>query len=264
MNEEQYHVNEYNDNIPDNGAEGFPEENSGAPAESVDWKTEAIRAQAKLEMLQQAPMTQQAAAPAQISEAQRLEAQVEELRSSMPQLDSKNPDSFWDREKHKERLDEVRHQLAEARERERRQALMNVEYQTRSQVTVNDVKRKFSQRPAFSKIERQFDNMVNQLAPHVRADPNALTVMMKTLLFDAGDTGGAKAPPSAPSGAYSPSRGGPRKSGKVEFKSEQEAQIAAYYGMTAEEYYDPKYNEAGPNTEGNGVSIYPYPIGGRR
>jgi hypothetical protein len=257
-------VNEYTDNLDASTPGEFPQETSGGE-ERVDWKAEAIRAQAKLEVLQQqAPAASQPAQAAPPSESEQLARQVEELRSNMPQLDPKNPDSFWEREKHKEKLDELRHQLAEVRERERRQALVNFEYQTRSQSVVNDVKQKFSGRPAFQKVERQFDQMVNQLAPHVRADPNALTVMMKTLLFDAGDTGGAKAPPSAPSGAYAPGRSGPQKAGKVQFRSEQEAQIAAYYGMTAEEYYDPKYNEPGPGTEGNGVSIYPYPIGGRR
>lgn len=255
-------VNEYMDNQPSETGEEFPQETAGGE-ERVDWKAEAIRAQAKLEMLQQPAASQptQAAPP---SEAERLAQEVEDLRRNMPQLDPKNPDSFWEREKHKEKLDEMRHQLAEVRERERRQALTNFEYQTRAQSVVTDVKQKFSGRPAFQKVERQFDQMVNQLAPHVRADPNALTVMMKTLLFDAGDTGGAKAPPTAPSGAYSPARGGAQKAGKVQFRSEQEAQIAAYYGMSAEEYYDPKYNEPGPNTEGNGISIYPYTIGGRR
>lgn len=254
--------------VMDSG-EDFSEENSGegsAPQQEVDWKAEAIRAQARLEAMQefsQSRQPQSEPAPQQ-SESDRLAAEVERMRQEIPALDPKNPDSFWEREKHKERLDDMRHQLAEARERERRQALMNVQYQTRAQSVVSDVKQKFSKRAAFQKVERQFDQMVSQLAPHVRADPNALTVMMKTLLFDAGDTGGAKAPPSAPSGGYAPVRGGAQRSGKVQFRSEQEAAVADYYGMTAEEYYDPKFNEPGPHTEGNGVSIYPYKIGGRR
>jgi hypothetical protein len=252
--------------VMDSG-EDFSEENSAPSQQEVDWKAEAIRAQARLEAMQEFSQPRQSSPQqpaAEPSESERLASDVERMRQEIPALDPKNPDSFWEREKHKERLDDMRHQLAEARERERRQALMNVQYQTRAQSVVSDVKQKFSKRPAFQKIERQFDQMVNQLAPHVRADPNALTVMMKTLLFDAGDTGGAKAPPSAPSNGYAPVRGGAQRSGKVQFRSEQEAAVAEYYGMTAEEYYDPKFNEPGAHTEGNGISIYPYKIGGRR
>jgi hypothetical protein len=253
-----------NNEVLDDSSNEFPQETQ--PAE-VDWKSEAIRAQARAEVLEQMQTRQvapqQQAAPRQ-SESDRLAQEVERLRSSIPALDPANPNSFWEREKHKETLDEARHNLAEAREHERRSAIMAVQYQTQAQSVVQNVKQKFAARPAFSKIERQFDQMVGQLAPHVRADPNALTVMMKTLLFDAGDAGGAKAPPSAPSNAYAPARGPVKKGGKVQFQSEQEAQVAAYYGMTAEEYYDPRYNERGPETQGNGVSIYPYKIGGRR
>jgi hypothetical protein len=252
-----------NDGSIDSG-EDFSQETN--PVE-VDWKSEAIRAQARAEVLQQ--MHQQSSPPQQppprqVSESERLAAEVDRLRAEIPALDPNNPNSFWDREKHKEKLDEVRHNLSEARERERRSAMMAVQYQTQSQTVVQNVKQKFAGRPAFAKIERQFDQMINQLAPHVRADPNALTVMMKTLLFDAGDTGGAKAPPAPPSGAYAPARGPVKKGGKVQFQSEQEAQVAAYYGMSADEYYDPRYNEKGPETQGNGVSIYPYKIGGNR
>lgn len=253
-----------NNEVLDDSSNGFPQETQ--PAE-VDWKAEAIRAQARAEVLEQMQTRQvapqQPAAP-QESESDKLASEVERLRSTIPALDPANPNSFWEREKHKEALDEARHNLAEARERERRNAIMAVQYQTQAQSVVQNVKQKFAARPAFSKIERQFDQMVGQLAPHVRADPNALTVMMKTLLFDAGDTGCAKAPPSAPSNAYAPARGPVKKGGKVQFQSEQEAQVAAYYGMTAEEYYDPRYNERAPETQGNGVSIYPYKIGGRR
>jgi myosin heavy subunit len=244
-----------NDDLPVDSGEEFPQETQ---TQEVDWKTEAIRAQARAEVLQQmqTQSRQSASPPApRVSESDSLAQEVERLRAEMPALDPQNPNSFWDREKHKERLDETRHKLSEARERERRNAMMAVQYQTQSQTVVQNIKGKFSSRPAFQKIERQFDQMVSQLAPHVRADPNALTVMMKTLLFDAGDTGGAKAPPAPPSSGYAPNRAAPKRGGKAQFQTEQEAQVAAYYGMTAEEYYDPRYNENSPEAQGKGVSI---------
>jgi hypothetical protein len=231
----------------------------------VDWKAEAIRAQTRLEsmreMQQSNTQTQQAATT--VSETQQLEQQIQEMRSKLPPIDPTNPNAFWEREQQKERLDDLRFQLSEARERERRNAMMSFTYQQQAQTLVQKVKQQFSGRPAFAKVERTFDEMVNRLAPNVRADPNALMVMMKTLLFDAGDGGGPKQPPSAPNAGYSPARaGGQRRGQQVEFRSQEEAEVASYYGMTAEEYYDPRFNERAPDA--NGVNIYPFEIGRRR
>jgi hypothetical protein len=241
------------------------ENEEGQPQDRTDWKAEAIRAQAQLEMLRNQPAPQPQAPAAPPSEVDVVAREVEELRNSIPPLDANNPNSFWEREKHKERLDAARERLSEARERDRQQQLMRVQYETRSQSVVAQIKAQFAQRPAFAKVEKRFDEMVSRLAPNVRADPNALTVMMKTLLFDAGDSN-RPTPPTAPGSGYAPGRQGQPsgKKGAVEFKSQQEAEVAAYYGMTAEEYYSDKYNARGPETEGNGTSIYPFPIRGAR
>jgi len=235
--------------------------------ERVDWKAEAIRAQARLDTMREMQRTNSTPADPKstiVSETQQLEQQIQQVRSTLPPIDPSNPNAFWEREKQKEHLDDLRFQLSEARERERRQAMMSFTYQQQAQTLVQKVKQQFSGRPAFSRVERVFDDMVNRLAPNVRADPNALTVMMKTLLYDAGDTGAQKQPPTAPNNGYAPARaGGQRRAGsQVEFKTQEEAEVAAYYGMTAEEYYDPRFNERAPDA--NGVNIYPYQIGRRR
>lgn len=248
----------------------FPEETGTQQQERVDWKAEAIRAQARLEMLEQrGPQAQAPKQAPQLSETERLTKELEGLRSTMPALDPSKPNSFWDRENHKEKIDAVRERLMETRERERQQALLRFEYEQKSQQAVQNVKRQFSQRPGFKQAEARFDQMVSQVEPHVRADPNALTVMMKNILYDveiANPQGQGQRPiPAAPGQGYAPQRGQPQqRKGSVEFQNEQHAAVANFWGMTAEEYYDPKYRERGPETEGNGVSFYPFKIGGRR
>lgn len=233
--------------------------------ERVDWKAEAIRAQARLDTMremQQQNNTQTSPKQTTASESEVLEQQIQDLRSKLPPIDPSNPNAFWEREQQKEKLDDLRFQLSEARERERRQAMMSFTYQQQSQSMVQKIKQQFASRPAFARVERTFDDMVGRLAPNVRADPNALTVMMKTLLYDAGDVGGPKPPPQAPSSGYNNRVSNQRRGSKVEFQSQEEAEVAAYYGMTAEEYYDPRFNERAPDA--NGVNIYPFQIGRRR
>lgn len=253
----------------------IPNQNEGETAdqayenqsEKVDWKAAAIRAQTELEIARRQPDQGRPAAEPQQSETDKLAQKVEQLRSTMPVVDQTKPQTWWEREQHKEQLDIAREQLSEARERDRQRTLQNMQYQTQSQKVVQDVKGQFRSRAAFAQVEQKFDQMVSQLRPEVQANPQTLTVMMKNLLFDAGETGGPQAPPK-PGGAYGsrgpgaqPAKGG--KNAPVEFKSDIEAEIATHYGMSAEEYYSAKYNERGPETSGNGVSIYPFKIGGR-
>jgi len=256
-------VDQDTNRAPDNENEAaFPEEthDQSHEQERVDWKAEAIRAKAQLEMLNQ--RSQAPASPPPPSEVEQLQQEVESLRGSMPQLDPSKPNTFWEREQHKEKLDAVREKLADARERERQNAVRMVQYQTQAQQAVQTVKQQYRDRPAFAKVEKRFDQYVKQLRPEAQADPNALNVIMRNLLFQEMDN--TQAPPGAPSGAYAPRSGAPQKKGQPQFQSEAEAQVAAYYGMTAEEYYADKYNKAGPETQGNGVNVYPFPIGGRR
>jgi hypothetical protein len=249
-------------------APDFPQENDAGQEtqDRTDWKAEAIRAQAQLEMLRQPAAP--AAAPPPPSPVDAVVREIEQLRANMPQLNPSDPNSFWEREQHKEKLDAARERLMEVRDQERRQQLMRYEYEQKATTAVANVKQQFRSNPGYSaKAEADFDRMLAQVAPHVRADPNALTVMMKNILFDEmARTGNAPRPPAAPGSGYAPGRQGQpaARKGPVQFQSEQEAQVAAYYGMTAEQYYDPKYNERSAEAQGNGTSFYPFPIGGRR
>lgn len=251
--------------FPGETDDGFEGQDDGAQ-ERVDWKERAIRAEERARILgeqRQAPQ-QQAPAEPQLSESQKLEKQVQELRGSLPKIDPQNPQSFWDHQDAKARLDEAREQLMEARERERGQQLQAMQYRQQAERTVQSVKARFRDRPGFAKVERQFDQMVSRMQPHVAADPNALTVTMKNLLYDAaGDTEaqGRQAPPPPPGQDYSKGARGPARRGgqaqPMQWKSERDQEVGeGIYGMTPEQYYDATLNEASASAEYNGVSIY--------
>lgn len=240
--------------------------NQEAPEDRTDWKAKAIAAETELRLRQQ--QNQPAPAAQAPNPLQAAEQELAQLRESMPALDRNNPASFWEREEHKAKLDAARERVAEMRERDRMRQVQAIQYQTQAQKVASEVKSRFKDRPGFAKAEAEFDKRFASMRPEAQADPGTVSVLMKTVLFDVmGSSTGTPTPPT-PAGAsgYRPGVSGPKggKGQPMEFKSEAEARVAAIYGMTAEEYYSPKYNEAGEHTQGNGVSIYPFPIGGNR
>lgn len=243
------------------GAEGLD-----GGEDRVDWKAKAIAAETELRI-----RTQQAApAPAepQVSPLQQAERELQELQAAMPKLDPSNAASFWAREEHREKVEAARARLIDMREQERTATVRALQFQQQAQQAVGAVKARYKSHPAWgTRAEALFDAELKKMRPEAAANATTLEVLMKNILFDVSN--GATTPPTPPSGAFQPPRSGGRSAaGKaaapVQFKSEQDALAASIYGMSAEDYYAPKYNEIGAHTEGNGISIYNLPIGGSR
>lgn len=251
---------------PDTGQEGGDERR--------DWKAEAIRAQAERDLVMKQLESQRGmgggGAPAQpqaptVSPLQEAEAEVRKLEAALPPLNPSDPNSFWQRQEAKEALDVARQRLADRRAEAHQAEVRSIQMGQAKERAVAQVKAQFSNRPSFKQVERQFDQAIQQMRPEAAADPNTLALVLKNLLFDAGDAAGQAAPPPPPGSAFAGRPAG--KAGAkapVQFKSEQEAAAAAIYGMSAEDYYADRYNQVGEFTEGNGINVYGLPIGGSR
>lgn len=248
----------------------------GGSEERRDWKAEAIRAQAERDLLMRQFQEQrgnagggaapggQSAAPT-VSPLQEAEAEVRRLEAELPPLNPSDPNSFWKRQEAKEALDQARQRLADRRAEAHQAEVRAIQMGQAKERAVAQVKAQFGSRPAFKQVEKQFDQAIQQMRPEAAADPNTLALVLKNLLYDAGDAGGQAAPPPAPGSAFAGRPAGkPGAKAQVQFRSEQEAAVAALYGMSAEDYYADRYNQVGEFTEGNGVNVYGLPIGGSR
>lgn len=231
--------------------------------ERVDWKAQAIQAQTRLEMLEQMRQQQQAQqqqAP-QVDEVTRIRQQIQEKRQSMPELDDKNPQTFWERERIKEEVDQLQEQLVEARIRT--QERMLAEQHTMG--VVQQYKTRFANSQRFQAIQQQFDNAVSQLEPHLRGNQTMLDMIRKNLEYDVMAKQGSqpKAPPAAPGQAYNPLANSRPQRG-VQWKNAEDQEVGEYYisrGIinSPEEFYDPRFNENSPTANNNGVAIYDIP-----
>lgn len=255
------------------GSEGRDEGHAEGGEEGegrVDWKERAIRAEERARVYSEERNAPQRSGPTERDEpreskSQALARQVAEAKAALPAYDPSNPQTFWERQNAKDALDEMRAELSETRERERQEQVTVMRYQQQAQTTVQQVKGQLQAHPMYSRIEREFDKTVSRMPPHVAADPNALTLVLKNMLFDEQNRQGSP-PPGAPRGDYGsgPASAQPRRrGGKVEWRSDKERAVGELYGMTPEQYYDPAHNEHSDLASGNGINIYGE-IGGRR
>lgn len=228
-----------------------------------DWKAEAIKAQTRLEMLEQMRDQQQAATQEpQVDEITRIRQEIEQVRAGIPALDDKNPQTFWDRERAKDKLNELNEKLMETRLRQQERML--------AEQSVGSVVQSFKQQHAnnarFRAVEQKFDQAVRGLEPHLRGNTTMLDFIRKNLEYDemTRQANGPKAPPAAPNAAYQPQANAPANRGKVSWKSDADRQVGEYYvarGIISgpEEFYDPKFNENSKTANNNGVAIYDVP-----
>jgi len=233
----------------------------------VDWKAKAIEAETRLEMLERMRQEQlQQAQPEQLDEVAQLRVSIEEKRKSMPQLDDKNPQSFWERERVKEEIDTLQERLVEARMRQQERLLVNQQVGT----VVQQYKMQHANRPTFRAVEARFDQMVSQLEPHLKGNQMMLEMIRKNLEYDEMSKGAnqPKVPPSAPNGAYQPQAGQRANQGKVTWRSDEDRAVGEFYIQRGiikgpEDFYDPKFNERSPSANNNGTAIYDVPSGKR-
>lgn len=226
-----------------------------------DWKSKAIAAQTRLEMIEE--MRQQAmqqSAPQRVDEVTQLRQAIEAKRQEMPVLDDKNPQSFWERERVKDEIDGLQERLVEARMRQQERVLVNQQVGA----AVQQYKAQQANRPAFKAVEAQFDQLVDRLEPHLKGNRTMLEMIRKNLEYDHMSKGGPKAPASAPSGAYQPQARASANRGKVNWKNDADREVGEYYiqrGIISgpEDFYDSRYNERSPQANNNGVAIYDVP-----
>ena len=232
--------------------------------ERVDWKAQAIQAQTRLEMLEEMRQQQYAQQPAapQVDEVTQLRQQIQEKRQSMPELDDKNPQTFWERERIKEEVDQLQEQLVEARIRTQERALAEQHTST----VVQQYKTRFANSARFRAIETQFNNAVSQLEPHLRGNQTMLDMIRKNLEYDVMAKQGSqpKAPPAAPSQGYNSGAVGRQPQRGVQWRNAEDQAVGEYYmsrGIinSPEEFYDPRFNENSPTANNNGVAIYDIP-----
>lgn len=234
--------------------------------ERVDWKARAIQAQTRLEMMQQQAQQPQQQYEQQPDPVQTLQQQIQEKRQSMPALDDKNPQTFWDRERIKDEVSGLQEQLMEARLRQQEQYIA----EQRVGSVVQQYKAQQQQNPYFRQVEPQFDQMVARLEPHLKGNTTMLDMIRKNLEHDQlmKQQNGKKAPPQPPTGAYAPQAQSKPNRGKAQWRSDEDRQIGEYYvqrGIISgpEEFYDPKYNERSESANKNGVAIYDVPKNSR-
>ena len=250
----------------DNGALGVPPDEVEVAAEEQegreDWKARAIAAQTRLQVLEEMRQQQQQQAPAEpVDEVTRLRMAIEEKRKAVPALDDKNPQSFWDRERAKEELETLQGRLMEARLRQQEQVL--AEQQVGG--LVQQYKARFSTRPSFKAVEPQFDQMVNQLQPHLRGNAVMLDMIRSKLELDYMERSqGRKKAPSTPDGAFQPQAQARPQQGKVAWRTDEDRRVGEYYmsrGIIAgpEDFYNPRFNERSATANNNGVAIYDLP-----
>ena len=232
--------------------------------ERVDWKARAIEAQTRLEMMRdmQYQQQQQTQATPQVDEVTRIRNEIQEKRASMPQLDDQNPQTFWDRERIKEEVDQLQEQLVEARIRTQERALA----EQHTMGVVQQYKSRFANSQRFQAIQQQFDNAVSQLEPHLRGNQTMLDMIRKNLEYDVMAKQGSqpKAPPAAPSQGYNSGAVGRQPQRGVQWRNAEDQAVGEYYmsrGIinSPEEFYDPRFNENSPTANNNGVAIYDIP-----
>ena len=242
---------------------------AAAEADRTDWKAKAIEAETRLRMMQEQreqhpePVTQ-----AQRDEVAEIEVQIEEIEAALPE--AKDEKSFWARMQGYEKLNKLNRELSRAVKRSSDTAMANMQ----SGSVVQQFKTRYSGDPVFKQIEGAWDQWVQQLEPNLRTNMGMLELLRKNLAFDYMQANGGRVPqqkrsapaPSAPSGAFTPQQQAVAKAqkGQPAFKSDAEQRVAEFYGMSAEEYYSPQYNEVGPDTEGNGIQIMDVPAASRR
>ena len=232
--------------------------------ERVDWKARAIEAQTRLEMMRdmQYQQQQQTQATPQVDEVTRIRNEIQEKRASMPQLDDQNPQTFWERERIKEEVDQLQEQLVEARIRNQERALA----EQHTICVVQQYKSRFANSQRFQAIQQQFDNAVSQLEPHLRGNQTMLDMIRKNLEYDVMAKQGSqpKAPPAAPSQGYNSGAVGRQPQRGVQWRNAEDQEVGEYYmsrGIinSPEEFYDPRFNENSPTANNNGVAIYDIP-----
>lgn len=226
----------------------------------VDWKAKAIEAQTRLEMMQQ--QAQPAASQEQyVDEVTSLQQQIAEKQSAMPELDDKNPQTFWDRERVKEEITQLKDQLVEARMRRQE------EYFAEQQVgtVVQSYKARQQNNPYFQQVEQRFDEMVSRLQPHLRGNEAMLEMVRRNLEYEVivKNQNQPRSPSAAPSNAYAPQQT-QRTNGQVKWRNAQDQAVGEYYmqrGIISgpEDFYSQQYNQNSPQANNNGVAIYDVP-----
>lgn len=263
MSDELEQQVEYNPDV-DNGADVAVEAPEVQESAEPDWKAEAIAARTRLEVIQQMQQqqAQQNPAGAQVDEVTRLRQAIQQKRESMPVLDDKNPQSFWEREKIKEEIDALQERMVEARIRQQERVLVNQQVDG----TLMQYKAQQVARPQFKAIEGQFDQLVSRLEPHLRGNRTMLEMIRKNLEYDQMSRGAAqpRVPAAAPTGAYQPQARASANKGKVNWRSDNDRAVGEYYiqrGIinSVEEFYDPRFNERSSQANNNGVAIYDVP-----
>jgi hypothetical protein len=259
-------VNEYENEVVnemdvDTGAYEEPVQEQVEPQEE-DWKARAIAAQTRLEMIEQVRnQAMQQAAPQQVDEVTRLRQEIDAKRSEMPELNDKDPQTFWERERVKDQLDALQERLVEARIKQQERMLVGQQVNA----SVQQYKAQQASRAAFKAIEPQFDQLVERLEPHLKGNRTMLEMIRKNLEYDQMTKGkGPKAPTSAPTGAYQPQARASGARSKVNWQNNADREIGEYYiqrGIISgpEEYYDPKFNDRSAQANNNGVAIYDVP-----
>jgi hypothetical protein len=235
-----------------------------------DYKARAIRAETELDLLRRQNQQPQAVAPEQVDEVAALETQIEELEQTLDGTAPKDEAAFWKRIETQEKLVKLNRQLTKAIKRSADTQIMNVQ----SGSVVQQYKARYANDPVFQQVLPQWEQMVNGLNPDLRTNPGMLDMLRTHFSYQYLEKHGGRMPQqkkasgvgAAPSGAYAPEKAVQAQQQKqaVAFKSDQHAKVAAFYGMSAEDYYSAKFNEIGPDTEGNGIQIMDLPAGSRR
>lgn len=262
MTEPEYNT-EMQDTMNENEQDFSQQENVEEADQRVDWKARAIEAQTRLEMMQQQQTPTEA--NGYVDELKVLQEQIQEKQASMPQLDDKNPQSFWDRERAKEEIEGLKDQLVEARMRRQERYLAEQQVGT----VVQSYKARHQSNPYFQQVQDRFDQMVSRLEPHLRGNEAMLEMVRRNLEYEVivKNQNQGRVPPTAPNNAYTPQQG-QRTSGKVAWKSEADRAVGEMYmqrGIISgpEEYYSQQLNQNSPQANNNGVAIYDVPVGKR-
>lgn len=229
----------------------------------TDWKAQAIEARTRLEMIERMRAESQPAAPQQVDEVSALKQQIEAKRAELPTHEQMNKDSslFWKRDALMQEIDQLNERLVDTRLRQHERVLAEQHVGT----AVQQYKQRFANRATFKSVERQFDQMVGQLEPHLRGNTVMLDMIRSKLELDHMDrTKGQKAPPRAPGSDFQPQTAAQPATGKVKWRNAQDQAVGEYYisrGIISgpEDFYDPKNNERSPSANNNGTAIYDVP-----
>jgi len=275
MTDDDRDVNVDNANLEDGQGENFDDVLLTEAPEGItqqqreDYKSRAIRAETELQLLKQ---QNQAAPPPvqQVDEVAELESEIEKLEGTLTGGAPKDEADFWRRIETQEKLVKLNRQLSRAYKRSADTQIQNVQ----SGSVIQQYKARYANDPVFQQIMPQWEQMVNGLNPDLRTNPGMLDMLRTHFSYQYMEKNGGRMPqqkkagavPSAPSGAYAPEQAAQaRQQAKgVTFKSDTHAKVASFYGMSADEYYSSRFNEIGPDTEGNGIQIMDLPAASRR